>query len=90
MTVAPGFSGQAFRPEVLPKLRAARHRLDELGTGIDLSVDGGINPETIRATAREGATFFVCGNSVFGSGDVGRNLAALRTAATEGTDAPTA
>ena len=84
MTVSPGFSGQSFRREVLPKMRDARTTLDRLGSAADLSVDGGITPETAREASAAGATFFVCGNSVFAGGSVAANLAALRTAVEEG------
>jgi len=84
MSVYPGFSGQSFRPEVLPKAAEARRRLDELGSPADLSIDGGITVETAGAAAAAGATFFVCGNSVFAGGDVADNLARLRTAVAEG------
>ncbi len=84
MTVHPGFSGQKFLPEAVPKLRAARELVDRLGTGTDVSVDGGITAETAAVAAEAGATFFVCGNSVFGQGDVATNLAALRSAVTRG------
>lgn len=80
MSVQPGFSGQRFIPEVLPKIRAARERLDRDGIDVDLSVDGGIGRATARETAQAGATFFVCGNSVFGGGDVSENLRELRSA----------
>ncbi len=84
MSVHPGFSGQAFLPEVLPKVRAARAALDSLGSSADLSVDGGIGPATARQTAAAGASFFVCGNSVFGGGDVAENLRRLRASVEEG------
>ena len=84
MSVHPGFSGQAFLPGVLPKLRAARQRLDALGSPADLSIDGGVTPETAVGAAQAGATFFVCGNSVFAQGTVAENLAALRAAVTRG------
>jgi ribulose-phosphate 3-epimerase len=84
MSVMPGFSGQAFRPEVLPKIRAARDALEASGSSADVSVDGGITPETAVAAASHGATFFVCGNSVFQGGDVGENLGRLRRAVDEG------
>ena len=84
MSVRPGFSGQAFLPEVLPKVRAARAAVDGTGSGADISVDGGIVPETARAAAAAGATFFVCGNSVFRGGEVGANLARLRASVEEG------
>lgn len=84
MSVNPGFGGQKFMPEVLPKVRAARERLDALGSSADLSVDGGITTETAAGAAAAGATFFVCGNSVFAHGPVAENLAALRAAVTRG------
>ncbi len=84
MSVQPGFSGQPFRAEVLPKIRAARARLDALGSTADVSVDGGIGPKTAVEAAAAGATFFVCGNSVFQGGGVAENLARLRASVTEG------
>ncbi len=84
MSVHPGFSGQAFLPEVLPKVVAARQTLDRLGTGGDLSIDGGITAETAPQAAAAGATFFVCGNSVFTGGPVAGNLRRLRAAVEEG------
>ena len=84
MSVEPGFSGQAFRPEVLPKVAAARRALDDRGAGGDVSIDGGITPETAVLAATSGATFFVCGNSVFSTGSVADNLKSLRRAVDEG------
>ncbi|MGD0250333.1 MAG: ribulose-phosphate 3-epimerase [Thermoplasmata archaeon] len=84
MSVHPGFSGQKFIPEVLPKVRAARARLDAIGSGGDLSIDGGVGPETAVDAAAAGATFFVCGNSVFQHGEVRENLARLRASVEEG------
>ncbi|MGA7861018.1 MAG: ribulose-phosphate 3-epimerase [Thermoplasmata archaeon] len=84
MGVHPGFSGQKFIPGSLPKIRAVRERLDATGSSADLSIDGGITTETALETARAGATFFVCGNSVFGQGTVAGNLAALRSAVERG------
>jgi ribulose-phosphate 3-epimerase len=84
MSVHPGFSGQKFLPEALPKLRAARARVDELGHGADVSIDGGVTETTAAEAARAGATFFVCGNSVFGGGGVPENLRRLRAAVEDG------
>jgi len=78
MSVHPGFSGQAFLPEALPKLREARASLDAIGSKADLSVDGGITVETAGPAAEAGATFFVCGNAVFAGGPVAANMAAIR------------
>ncbi len=84
MGVHPGFSGQKFIPEALPKVRAVRARLDAVGSSADLSIDGGVTPETALETAEAGATFFVCGNSVFGHGTIADNLALLRSAVQRG------
>lgn len=84
MSVHPGFSGQKFIPEVLAKVEAARRRLSALGSPADVSIDGGITVETSRIAAAAGATFFVCGNSVFAGGPVDQNLRRLRAATEEG------
>jgi ribulose-phosphate 3-epimerase len=84
MSVEPGFSGQKFRPEVLPKVTAARERLRALGSAADVSIDGGVTVETIVPAASAGASFFVCGNSVFTGGPVAGNLQRLRRAAEQG------
>jgi ribulose-phosphate 3-epimerase len=84
MSVHPGFSGQKFLPEALPKLRAARASFDALGSQADVSIDGGVTVETAAAAAAAGASFFVCGNSVFVGGRVDENLAALRQAISNG------
>ena len=84
MSVHPGFSGQEFIPEVLPKVREAIARIDGRGSAAYVSIDGGISPTTAVDAAAAGASFFVCGNSVFHSGSVGDNLARLRRSVTEG------
>jgi ribulose-phosphate 3-epimerase len=61
MTVHPGFGGQAFLPEMLPKIRALRSAAPNL----PIIVDGGINPETGRQCVEAGATVLVAGNSLF-------------------------
>ena len=84
MSVQPGFSGQKFLPEVLPKVEAARRRLDAVGHGADVSIDGGVNVDTAARAAAAGANFFVCGNATFDGGAIGENLRRLRTAVEEG------
>ncbi|MCI4332572.1 MAG: ribulose-phosphate 3-epimerase [Thermoplasmata archaeon] len=84
MSVRPGFSGQKFIPDVLPKVVAARKALDASGSSADVSVDGGITTETATLAAESGATFFVCGNSVFNKDPVSDNLKSLRRAVDEG------
>ena len=88
MGVHPGFSGQHFLPEALPKLAEARAEIDRRDSAVELAIDGGVTHEVARATSRAGATFFVCGNSVFSGGSVEENLRALRAAVDGGrTDA---
>ncbi|MCI4362690.1 MAG: ribulose-phosphate 3-epimerase [Thermoplasmata archaeon] len=84
MGVMPGFSGQRFRPDALARIRWVREQLDKAGSAADISVDGGVTPETGRDSAAAGATFFVCGSSVFDSGSVEENLGQLRASVEEG------
>jgi len=84
MSVEPGFSGQAFIPSVLPKVAAARSALERMGSRADVSIDGGITVETAPGAAAHGASFFVCGNSVFVGGEIQENLRRLRQAVDEG------
>ena len=70
MTVNPGFGGQSFLPETLPKLRRIRAELDALGRpDTDLVVDGGIGPATVEQVASHGANVFVMGNAFFTAPD---------------------
>lgn len=63
MTVEPGFGGQSFMESTMPKLAQIRRKAPE----IDIQVDGGINPETIKTAAAAGANVFVAGSAVFKS-----------------------
>jgi ribulose-phosphate 3-epimerase len=65
MSVNPGFGGQAFIPEVLPKVRAIRRMIDESGRTIDLEIDGGITHDTAGAATGAGARVLVAGTAVF-------------------------
>lgn len=75
MTVEPGFGGQSFMEDMMPKLAWLRQRC-RLGTV--LQVDGGINRKTIAAAAAAGANCFVAGSAVFGREDYGAEITALR------------
>lgn len=66
MTVNPGYSGQSFIPEVLPKISRLRALLDDINPDARLEVDGGINPDTIPETVEAGADVFVAASAVFG------------------------
>ncbi len=81
MSVHPGFGGQAFLPEVLDKVRAARMIVDERALPIELEIDGGINLETAPLAAAAGADILVAGSAVFGTPDRGAACRAIRAAA---------
>jgi len=66
MSIEPGYSGQAFMPAAVERIRAIRRLLP---SGMRVQVDGGINSETIRLTHDAGASLFVAGASVFGGED---------------------
>ncbi len=78
MSVNPGFGGQAFIPEVLPKIAALRRMIIESGRAIDLEVDGGIKVGTAAQVANAGANVLVAGNAVFAGGDYARSIADIR------------
>ena len=81
MSVHPGFGGQAFLPEVLDKLRAARAIVDEQSLPVELEIDGGINHETAPPAAEAGADILVAGSAVFGAPDSAAAARAIRDAA---------
>lgn len=78
MSVEPGFGGQAFMPQALPKLEHLRALRDTLGLAYDIQVDGGVDLKTAPACIRAGATVLVAGTSIFRAPDPKAALAALR------------
>ncbi|MDQ3036370.1 MAG: ribulose-phosphate 3-epimerase [Myxococcota bacterium] len=78
MSVNPGFGGQSFIPEVLPKVAALRAMIDASGRDIALEIDGGIKPGTAARAVAAGANVLVAGNAVFAGGDYSRSIAAIR------------
>ncbi|MDO8803461.1 MAG: ribulose-phosphate 3-epimerase [Elusimicrobiota bacterium] len=78
MTVEPGFGGQAFMPEMLPKVKAARKLIDASGRGIWLQADGGINARTAEAAAGAGADSLVIGSALFSAENPAAFLRGLR------------
>ena len=81
MTVEPGFGGQAFIADVLPKVRRARQLVQTGHLTLLVEVDGGINADTVEQAAEAGADVFVAGSAVYGADDPGRAVAALRAQA---------
>lgn len=80
MTVEPGFGGQKFMMDVLPKVEQARAYLDEAGLDVELEVDGGVDEVTAGPAAAAGARVLVAGSAVYG-GRVGDRIAKLRKGA---------
>jgi ribulose-phosphate 3-epimerase len=69
MSVHPGFGGQRFIRDVLPKLTAAGHLAEERGLEIDLQIDGGIGPANAADAVRAGANVLVAGSAIFEADD---------------------
>jgi ribulose-phosphate 3-epimerase len=82
MTVNPGFGGQAFLPEMLPKIRRLRSICAERGLHPVIEVDGGENATTAAQAAAAGATAIVAGSAIFGTEDYTAAIAAIRASAT--------
>jgi len=78
MTVNPGFGGQKFLPEMLPKITALRRLCDTRGLAPYIEVDGGANGDNAWQAVEAGADALVSGSAVFGSGDYARAIARLR------------
>jgi ribulose-phosphate 3-epimerase len=81
MTVEPGFGGQSFMADTMPKLRQIADAVAESGSSTLIQVDGGITTETIVTAATNGADTFVAGSSVFRSSDPAQAIDELRKVA---------
>jgi ribulose-phosphate 3-epimerase len=78
MSVNPGFGGQAFIPEVLPKVRAIRRMIVASGRSIHLQIDGGIAKDTAALATEAGARVLVAGSAVFNHPPYREAMAQLR------------
>ena len=82
MTVEPGFGGQKFMADMLPKIRQVRDMANAIGkTELDIQVDGGIADDTAALVAKAGANVLVAGSSLFKQADYKAGVANLRRAA---------
>lgn len=81
MSVHPGFGGQKFIPEVLPKVAQARQYLKEQGRELDVEIDGGINAENASKAVSHGANVLVAGNAIFSQPDIAKAITQIRSAA---------
>jgi ribulose-phosphate 3-epimerase len=88
MTVNPGFGGQSFLPEMLPKIRRIREMCAQHGLDPVIEVDGGENEMTARQAAAAGATAIVAGSAIFDTKDYKAAIAAIRASATAGAARP--
>ena len=79
MTVEPGFGGQSFMENMMPKIEKLRADYPE----IDIEVDGGVDPKTIKTCAKAGANVFVAGSAIFGSENPAKTVELLRESAKE-------
>jgi ribulose-phosphate 3-epimerase len=79
MTVNPGFGGQSFIMDMLPKIRKTKELIIQENMNIDIQVDGGINQETITLALKEGADIFVAGSTIFKSSNRTEIMRSLRS-----------
>jgi ribulose-phosphate 3-epimerase len=78
MSVNPGFGGQSFIPEVLPKIRAVKKMALEKGLTIEIEVDGGVNSETAKQCIEAGATVLVAGSAIYNENDRAKAISLIR------------
>ncbi len=78
MTVEPGFGGQPFMEDMLPKITSLRREVERRGLSCDIEVDGGINPDTARRCVEAGANVLVSGSQIFGARDRAQAIRRLR------------
>ena len=78
MTVEPGFGGQSFMADMMPKLRQIRAWIDEKNPGCELEVDGGVDSVTCKVVIENGANVLVAGSAVYKAADIPARIAELR------------
>jgi len=78
MTVEPGFGGQSFMADMMPKVAAIRKYIDEMNPACELEVDGGVDPVTARVCVEAGANVLVAGSAVYKAQDIPGRIAELR------------
>jgi ribulose-phosphate 3-epimerase len=78
MSVDPGFGGQSFMPEVLPKIAIVKEEMTKRGLDVPVEIDGGINGKTAAAASSAGADILAAGTYVFRSENVGEAIRTLR------------
>ena len=84
MSVEPGFGGQSFMPEVLPKATELQSEIARIGAPTEIEIDGGIGPQNAADAVRAGVRVLVAGSSTFKGDDVVGNVKAIREAGLSG------
>ena len=85
LAVDPGWAGQPFQPETLPKIEALRSEIDRRELDVELHVDGGVNHETAARCLQAGADVLVAATGIFGSDDPRRAASELKALVEEAT-----
>ncbi|MEE2754610.1 MAG: ribulose-phosphate 3-epimerase, partial [Candidatus Latescibacterota bacterium] len=80
MSVEPGFGGQSFMPEVLPKATVLQEEIARINANTEIEIDGGIGPQNAAEAVGAGVRVLVAGSSTFKGGDVAGNVRAIREA----------
>src|SRR5262249_21756127 len=78
MTVNPGFGGQSFIANVMPKIRQLRGEIERRKLAVDIEVDGGIKVDNVNVVAEAGANVYVSGSGIFAEKDYAATIAAMR------------
>jgi ribulose-phosphate 3-epimerase len=78
MTVNPGFGGQKFIDQVLPKIRQVKELVDQKGLSVEIEVDGGVNEETARKCVEAGANVLVAGSAIYNEKDRKKAIEKIR------------
>ncbi|MBT2725964.1 ribulose-phosphate 3-epimerase [Bacillus sp. ISL-75] len=78
MSVNPGFGGQKFIPEVLPKIRKVKEMAEQKGLDIEIEIDGGVNSETAKLCMEAGANVLVAGSAIYNEEDYAKAISQIR------------
>ena len=78
MSVNPGFGGQTFIPEVLPKIRKVKEMAEQKGVNLEIEIDGGVNPETAKQCMEAGANVLVAGSAIYNQPDYAKAISLIR------------
>jgi ribulose-phosphate 3-epimerase len=78
MSVNPGFGGQKFIPEVLPKISRVKKMAEEKGLALEIEIDGGVNPETGKLCMEAGANVLVAGSAIYNQPDYAKAISLIR------------